>query len=132
MKTKCQNIILSLVLIFVLLIPAIVFAQEQAGTHKRLLQEYKLVVKGLKCESCIPDVRKALKKVPGVRDAKITAFDKAGSATNVEVEPGAVSEEQLISALKSSGFYAKVIAVGKPREVLLENKKEGSFFGLFN
>lgn len=112
--------------------PKLVFAEEKGAENKRLLQEYQLMVTGLKCKSCIPDVRKALKKVPGVQDAKITEFDKAGSLTSVEVVPGTVSEKELISALKSSGFHTKIIAVGKPREVLLKNKKEGGFLGLFN
>ena len=132
MKTRGQKIILSFMLICSLAIPEFVFAQEEGETNKRLLQEYQLMVKGLKCESCIPDVRKALKKVPGVHDAKITAFDKAGSTTSVEVEPSVVSEEQLISALKRSGFYAKIIAVGEPREILLQNNRGNGFFGFFN
>ena len=132
MKTISLKIILCLILVAVLAMPEFVFAEEKEEPNKRLLQEYQLIVTGLKCKSCIPDVRKALKKVPGVQDARITKFDKAGSVTSVEVLPGTVSGEELISALKSSGFHAKIIAIGKPREVLLENEKEAGFLSLFN
>lgn len=132
MRTMSLKILLGLILVAVLAMPKLVFAEEKEAENKRLLQEYQLMVTGLKCKSCIPDVRKALKKVPGVQDVKITEFDKAGSLTSVEVVPGTVSEKELISALKSSGFHTKIIAVGKPREVLLKNKKEGGFLGLFN
>jgi len=132
MRTRFFKILLSLILVAVLAMPKLVFAEEKGEENKRLLQEYQLIVTGLKCKSCIPDIRKALKKVPGVHDAKITEFDKVGSTTSVEVVPGMVSEKELISALKSSGFHAKIIAVGKPREVLLENEKEAGFFSLFN
>ena len=126
------KIVLFLILVGVLAMPELVFTEEKREAYKGLLQEYQLIVTGLKCKSCIPDVRKALKKVPGVQDARITDFDKAGSATSVEVVPGTVSGKELISALKSSGFHAKIIAVGKPREVLLENEKEAGFLSLFN
>ena len=91
-----------------------------------------LKVSGLKCESCIPDVRKSLKRVDGVRFAEITQFDKAGSTTVVETVPGKVGKIQLVSALKSDGFRAEILSVGEPREVILQNESGFSFFGLFN
>jgi copper chaperone CopZ len=132
MRTTSLKLLLGLLLVAALVIPEFVFAEEKAEANQELLQEYQLIVTGLTCKSCIPDVRKALKKVPGVRDARITKFDKAGSLTTVEVVPDKVSGEELVSALRSSGFYAKILAVGKPRKVLLKNEKESGFFSLFN
>ncbi|MFQ5443101.1 MAG: heavy-metal-associated domain-containing protein [Nitrospinales bacterium] len=106
---------------------------DETGTQKtELLQQFQLKVTGLKCRSCIPDVRKSLKKVSGVRDAKITKFDKAGSDTVVEVIPGSVSGEQLVSALKATGFQAEITSIGEPRKVLLKQDSGFSIFGLFN
>ncbi len=132
MRTTSLKLLLGLLLVAALVIPEFVFAEETEGSTRKLLKEYQLIVTGLTCKSCIPDVRKALKKVPGVRDARITKFDKAGSLTRVEVLPDSVSGEELVSALKSSGFQAKILAVGKPRKVLLKNEKESGFFSLFN
>jgi len=132
MRSMSFKIILGLILVAALAMPELVFAEEKGEANKRLLQEYQLIVTGLKCKTCIPDVRKTLKKVHGVQDVRITKFDKAGSLTSVEVVPDMVSGEELVSALKSSGFHAKIIAVGNPREVLLENQKEAGFLSLFN
>ncbi len=132
MKTISLKIILCLILVATLARPELVFAEERENGNIRLLQEYQLIVTGLKCKTCIPDVRRALKKVPGVRDARITEFDKEGSLTRVEVLPDKVSGEELISALKSSGFHAKIIAIGEPREVLLQDNKYGGFLRLIN
>jgi len=120
----------SIFLLFVL--PGLVFAEETGETNKEFLQEYQLSVTGLDCKSCIPDVRKALKNLSGVKYVKITNFDKRGSATSVEVTPGAVSEENLMSALNADGFKAEVVSVGELREVVLEEESGFSLFDLLN
>jgi len=108
--------------------------QAEPGENSKveILQQYQLKVSGLKCESCIPDVQKSLKRVDGVLSAEITLFDKAGSNTVVEVTPGKVEEAQLVSALREDGFKAEVLFVGEPREVILPKESGFSFFGLFN
>ncbi|MBI5427463.1 MAG: heavy-metal-associated domain-containing protein [Nitrospinae bacterium] len=99
--------------------------------RRELLQSFQLKVTGLDCEKCIPDVRKSLMKVSGVRDAEVTAFDKSGSQVQVEVVPKTASGEELVSALRSAGFKAQIIAVGEPRMVSLTRNSGFSLFGLF-
>lgn len=107
-------------------------AEPAENSKSEILQQYQLIVSGLKCENCIPDVRKSLKRVDGVHFAEITHFDKAGSTTVVETVPGKVEGAQLVSALESDGFKAEILSVGEPREVILETDSGFSFFGLFN
>ncbi len=107
-------------------------AESAKNSKAEILQQYQLKVSGLKCESCIPDVRKSLKHVDGVRSTEIIQFDKAGSKTVVEVTPGKVNGTQLVSALKSDGFRAEVLSVGEPREVILPKDSGFSFFGLLD
>jgi len=107
-------------------------AESAENSKAEILQQYQLKVSGLKCESCIPDIRKSLKNLPGVRDARVIQFDKAGSHTVVETVPGKVEGAQLVAALKSDGFRAEILSVGEPREVVLETDSGFSFFGLFN
>ena len=132
MRSMSFKIILGLILVAALAMPELVFAEEKGEANKRLLQEYQLIVTGLKCKTCIPDVRKTLIKVHGVQGVRIIKFEKTGSLTSVEVAPDMVSGEDLVAALKNSGFHAKIIAVGNPREVLLEDQKEAGFLSLFN
>lgn len=94
--------------------PVQLWAGPEAETKMEMLQQYQLKVTGLKCESCIPDVQKSLKRVEGVRSAEITQFDKAGSTTVVETVPGKVGEAQLMSALRKDGFKAVIVFVGSP------------------
>ena len=108
------------------------YADEPQTQKTEMLQQYQLTVTGLDCKKCIPDVQKSLEKVPGVRDARITYFDKTGSDTEVETIPGKVSGDQLVSALHESGFKAEVVSVGEPRSVLLTRKSDFSLFELFN
>jgi len=119
-------------LMLVILLPGMSFGSEANQPETELLQQYQLNVTGLKCSSCIPDVRKALNKLSGVRDAKVTQFDKVGSTTIVEAVPGAVSGEQLVLALKRDGFKAEVLSVGEPREIKIIKESGFNFFGLFN
>ena len=107
-------------------------AEPLENSKAEILQQYQLKVSGLKCESCIPDVQKSLKRLDGVRSAEITQFDKAGSTTVVETVPGKVEAGQLVSALKRDGFRAEVVSVGEPREVMLPVQSGFKFFGLFD
>ncbi len=132
MKTflKYKIAVLSAVILFSY--PWPLQAEPAENLKMEKLQQYQLKVTGLKCRTCIPDVRKALKNLPGVRDARVTQFDKAGSHTIVETIPGKVEGAQLVSALKSDGFRAVILSVGEPREVILLTDAGFSFFGLFN
>lgn len=107
-------------------------AEPMENSKTEILQQYLLKISGLKCESCIPDVRKSLKRVDGVRFTEITQFDKAGSTTVVETVPGQVEGAQLVSALKSDGFQAEILSVGEPREVIFPKESGFSFLGLVN
>lgn len=103
-------------------------AEESRGHKGEILQKFRLIVKGLDCKKCIPDVEKPLMKIQGVREAKVTEFNPSGSMTDVEVVPEKVSGNQLILALQMAGLEAEINSIGKPREVVF--KKAG--FGLFN
>ncbi len=107
-------------------------AEPAENLKAEILQQYQLKVSGLKCESCIPDVQKSLKRLDGVRSAEITQFDKAGSTTVVETVPGKVAEAQLVSALRKDGFKAVILFVGEPREVMLPSQSGFSMFRLFD
>lgn len=112
--------------------PWTLHAEQAENSKVEILQQYQLKVSGLKCESCIPDVQKSLKRLDGVRSAEITQFDKAGSTTVVETVPGKVREAQLVSALRQDGFKAEVLFVSEPREVMLPAQSGFSMFRLFD
>ena len=132
MKITCQIQFLLIAALILGVGTGVSYADDSQPPKTEILQQYRLTVTGLDCKKCIPDVRKSLEKVPGVRDAKITHFDKAGSDTEVEVIPGKVSGDQLVSALKESGFKAEVVSVGEPRSVLLTRKSGFSLFELLH
>ncbi len=118
--------------LILLFYPGSLLAEPAENSKVEILQQYQLKVSGLKCESCIPDVQKSLKRLNGVRSAEITQFDKAGSTTVVETVPGKVDEAQLVSALRKDGFKAVILFVGEPRQVVLETDSGFNFFGFFN
>ena len=128
-RLKYNSILLSALVLLSCALP--LQAEPVENSKVEILQQYQLKVTGLKCESCIPDVQKSLKRLDGVRFAEITQFDKVGSTTVVETVPGKVGEAQLISALKSDGFRAEILSVSEPREVILPKESGFSFFGLF-
>jgi len=118
--------------LILLFYPWSLLAEPAENSKGEMLQQYQLKVSGLKCESCIPDVQKSLKRLDGVRSAEITQFDKAGSTTVVETVPGKVGEAQLVSALRKDGFKAVILFVGEPREVMLPTQSGFSMFRLFD
>lgn len=65
----------------------------------------KLKLSGLHCEGCANGVRQALQGVAGVRKARV---DLRASQADVEIEPGRVSQQDLVRAVEDAGFDAEV------------------------
>ena len=59
-----------------------------------------LKIEGMTCASCAGDIREALVEVPGVKRAEVS-YARGGAI--VEIEPGRVSNEQLVRAVASAG-----------------------------
>ncbi|MCQ8896742.1 heavy metal translocating P-type ATPase [Limnobacter humi] len=63
-----------------------------------------LRIEGMTCASCVARVEKALKKVPGVREATVNlATEKA------QIEAQGVSPAQLIEAIQKAGYDASLV-----------------------
>lgn len=61
----------------------------------------ELSVEGMTCEHCVNAVTKALKAVPGVRDARVSLEGKSA-----QVEADDVDVEALIAAVREEGYEA--------------------------
>lgn len=66
-----------------------------------------LEVDGVSCASCSLTIRKALKKVDGVKSID---EGKSKEFLIVKVDPAKVSDDTLVQAVKKAGFGAKVVA----------------------
>lgn len=75
-------------------------AEEHAG-------ETSLMVEGMTCGSCVARVDKALRGVPGVREAAVNLTTGMARVT------GAVEEGKLLEAVDRAGYSAKVISAAK-------------------
>lgn len=64
----------------------------------------ELSVKGMSCNHCVMRVSKALEDVPGVK--KVDVDLNKGRAKVFLTNEGAVSNDQLISAVKHAGYEA--------------------------
>jgi len=62
-----------------------------------------LKIKGMTCWTCEYPVKNALKKLPGVVDAKVSAKD--GKAI-VTYDPAKVTPQQMVDAVKKAGYKA--------------------------
>ncbi len=64
-------------------------------------QQIKLKITGMSCAGCVATVEKALKKVPGVTDAKVDL--KSGQAS-VDYDPAKTSDQDLKAAVIKAGY----------------------------
>ncbi|MFL5814024.1 MAG: heavy metal translocating P-type ATPase, partial [Bdellovibrionia bacterium] len=64
-----------------------------------------LSVEGMTCASCVAHVEKALKKVPGVKDASVNL---ATESAQVKVESDDFPATQLIQAVEDAGYEARL------------------------
>ena len=70
------------------------------------MDSVRLKVSGMTCGHCRAAVEKALAGSPGVRNA--TVLLESGAA-EVEFEEGAVAPEQLVEAVRGSGYEAEIV-----------------------
>ena len=68
-------------------------------------QTVALTVEGMTCASCTVAVRTALKKLDGVKDAKVSVSEKRAL---VEYEPTKVTPQQMVDAVNRLGYRASL------------------------
>jgi len=86
-----------------------------------------LKVDGWTCASCEKDLYKALMSVPGVQSADVS-YSRGGAV--VEVEPGKVSAEQLIQAIRgASNIFDSYQATIVPNGSLSNERENSGIFG---
>ncbi len=80
-------------------------AVQRAGFDVAAIQPIELSIDGMTCASCVTRVEKALKKVPGVKQANVNlATERAW------IQPNAtVSSQDLIRAIQKAGYDAKLL-----------------------
>lgn len=83
-----------------------------AERDQKNIQQVVLKVDGMRCKSCVKDIRKALLSLPGVRFAEV---DYGREEAVVKIESGKVTDPQLIQAVASASnamytYRAAVVA----------------------
>ena len=91
-------------LTYVALDPRLVISDEPKGATEKDAEEAIFHIDGMTCSDCIKEVQRAIMKVSGVIDAKVTLkgfFKKEGHAV-VKYEKGKVTPDQLMAAVSSA------------------------------
>jgi Cu+-exporting ATPase len=68
-----------------------------------------LTVEGMTCASCAVAVRIALRRLNGVRDARVSVEEKRAV---VSYEPTKVTPQQIVDAVNSLGYHARLAPKG--------------------
>ncbi len=85
-------------------------ASAQAPAEKTAsAQTVALTVEGMTCASCSVAVRTALKKLDGVKDAKVSVSEKRAL---VEYQPAKVTPRQMVDAVNKLGYRASLPSKG--------------------
>src|SRR5690349_9816451 len=74
------------------------------------MQKIEIPVGGMTCAACQARVQRALAKAPGVEDATVNLLLHNASVT---FDPDATSPEQLIEAIRKTGYEAELPAEGE-------------------
>lgn len=91
-------------LTYMALDPHMVISDEKKDVVGKDIEKVVLKIDGMTCADCIRDVERAIMKVSGVIDARVTLkgfFRKEGQAV-VKYEKGKVTPEQLMAAVSSA------------------------------
>ncbi|MFV1969851.1 MAG: heavy metal translocating P-type ATPase [Acidimicrobiia bacterium] len=65
-----------------------------------------VALEGMTCSSCVSSIERALNAVPGVIDARVNF---ASEEATIEVDPGSVGVDELITAVSGAGYGAREI-----------------------
>ena len=102
--------IFSLVFLYPVIIPNGIAAERD----QKDIQQVTLKIDGMRCQSCVKDIRKALLSLPGVQIAEV---DYSREEAVVKIESGKVTDPQLINAVASASnamyTYRAVVASRK-------------------
>lgn len=110
--------------------PAISGKQDEKGHHPNVSsnegpRRVQLSLSGMHCSSCALLIERALKKVPGVKEANVNfAAEKA----SVLVEGERAETQSLIAAVKKSGYGAQEV---DPKDTEFERKKREKEISLY-
>lgn len=72
-------------------------------------QTVQLSVEGMSCASCVATIERALGDTPGVLDARVNF---AAEMATVDLMPGTVAVENLVSVVESAGYGASTMGEG--------------------
>ncbi len=81
-------------------------------------QQITIPVGGMTCAACQAHVQRALRKTPGVREANVNLMTREAS---IAYDPAAIDAQQLVSAIRDSGYEAELPA--QVRNVLAEQER---------
>ncbi|MBX5490782.1 MAG: copper-translocating P-type ATPase [Chloroflexi bacterium] len=73
--------------------------------------EATLAIEGMTCASCVARVEKALRRVPGVREASVNL---ATERAHVAYDPAAADLGQLVAAVERAGYQARALPATPP------------------
>ena len=85
------------------------------------LDTLTIPVSGMTCAACSSRIQRTLEKTPGVASATVNLM--TGSAT-IEYEPSATSPEQLVEAIRETGYGAELPASSDADDVGLDEQDE--------
>lgn len=106
MRTVVQNAMLMIVMTWCGCCASFSSGELYAQSVAKASRCYVLNIQGMTCEGCAVHVQKALTKVPGVAEAKVT-YTKAEAS--ICTRPSAtVTGERLVKAVEKAGYKAKV------------------------
>ncbi len=106
MKTSTQiRRAFRLVFILAFLLLPMVYTHN-AWSAQGNLKQVTLRVEGMYCAACPATVRLALKRLPGVVNAKVSYKEKKAT---ISYQPEKVTVEQMIKAIKNSGYGAYMV-----------------------
>jgi copper chaperone CopZ len=80
-------------------------AEGSSSEEQRPVSTVAITIEGMTCASCSVAVRTALKRLAGVRGARVSSDDKRAV---VEYEPATVSPQRLVDVVNGLGYRASL------------------------
>ncbi|GBE36129.1 mercuric transport protein periplasmic component precursor [bacterium BMS3Bbin07] len=93
------------VFILVFLLSSVVYT-GYAWSAQGNLKKVTLKIEGMRCITCPATIKAALKRLPGVINVAVSYKEKTAT---VQYEKDKVTVEQMIKAIKNSGYGAEVL-----------------------
>ncbi len=92
------------------------------------MEKKRFIVTGMRCAGCAANIERSVKKLSGVADVYVSL---ASRTMNLEMDPAEITPEEIVEAVRKSGFDAELVTTETQKKEVIEEEETSAYFHRF-